>query len=212
MPDTPEAIVARILERHRQPIINLIDRRMPNGLRARYDAEDVLQVVYETAVQQLQRGGGTIPPRTNDADAVADDDSDGAIADESDGEFLWLYGLARDALYELWRRSTAKCRDVVREQARVNSSSHPVSPIDSATGPRSALLREEVRDLVIRVLDSLPRSYREVLVLKHFEDMTFPAISAAIRISAKNAATRYYRAEKAFREQWSSMIDTGTSR
>ena len=57
---------------------------------------------------------------------------------------------------------------------------------------------EEIpKDSVRRVLQSLPKSQYEVVILKHWEELTFAEIAEALGLSQNTVASRYrYAMEK----------------
>jgi RNA polymerase sigma-70 factor (ECF subfamily) len=61
----------------------------------------------------------------------------------------------------------------------------------------SELIREETADRVRRVLETLPASQYEVVILKHWEELTFAEIAEVLGKSQNTVASRYrYAMEK----------------
>jgi RNA polymerase sigma-70 factor (ECF subfamily) len=59
------------------------------------------------------------------------------------------------------------------------------------------VVQEETADSVRRVLKSLPKSQYEVVILKHWEELTFAEIAEALGLSQNTVASRYrYAMEK----------------
>lgn len=59
------------------------------------------------------------------------------------------------------------------------------------------VVQEETADSVRRVLQSLPKSQYEVVILKHWEELTFAEIAEALGLSQNTVASRYrYAMEK----------------
>ena len=59
------------------------------------------------------------------------------------------------------------------------------------------MVQEETADTVRRILKSLPQSQYEVVILKHWEDLTFAEIAEALGLSQNTVASRYrYAMEK----------------
>jgi RNA polymerase sigma-70 factor (ECF subfamily) len=68
------------------------------------------------------------------------------------------------------------------------------SPEDSA---EAQIVQEETADSVRRVLNSLPKNQYEVVILKHWEELTFAEIGEALGLSQNTVASRYrYAMEK----------------
>lgn len=70
----------------------------------------------------------------------------------------------------------------------------PSSPEQSA---EAMLVYEETTESVRRILKSLPQSQYEVVILKHWENLTFAEIAEALDLSQNTVASRYrYAMEK----------------
>jgi len=71
---------------------------------------------------------------------------------------------------------------------------------DAAASPPSAeehLVREETAASVRRILKTLPQEQYEVVILKHWEELTFAEIADALGLSQNTVASRYrYAMEK----------------
>jgi len=64
----------------------------------------------------------------------------------------------------------------------------------------SQIVHEETADTVRRILMSLPKSQYEVVILKHWEDLTFAEIAETLGLSQNTVASRYrYAMEKLHR-------------
>jgi RNA polymerase sigma-70 factor, ECF subfamily len=59
------------------------------------------------------------------------------------------------------------------------------------------VVQEETADSVRRILNSLPKNQYEVVILKHWEELTFAEIAEALGLSQNTVASRYrYAMEK----------------
>lgn len=85
-------------------------------------------------------------------------------------------------------RIIQKRRGVAKESAERSSGEESVE---------SQIVQEETADSVRRVLNSLPRNQYEVVILKHWEELTFAEIADALGLSQNTVASRYrYAMEK----------------
>jgi RNA polymerase sigma-70 factor (ECF subfamily) len=66
----------------------------------------------------------------------------------------------------------------------------------SAESPEKFMLREDDRALVNRALEQLPEEFREVLVLKELEDLSYREIAAITGIPLGTVMSRLSRARK----------------
>jgi RNA polymerase sigma-70 factor (ECF subfamily) len=88
-------------------------------------------------------------------------------------------------------------RDTRREVAWDDLSGHPA---ELADGPESRLTEWERRGAVQRALDGLPADYRDVVVLRFMEDLTYDEIARHLGVPVSTIETRLHRAKKQLRE------------
>jgi RNA polymerase sigma-70 factor (ECF subfamily) len=169
-----------ILQRHRERLRRLVAIRMDRRLRGRIDASDVIQEAYLDATRRL-------------ADYLRQPDLP---------VFLWLRFLVCQRLQEQHRRHLgAEARDAGREVAPLPGG-HPGA--DSAmlaaqllgklTTPSQAAIRAERRRLLQEALDRMDPLDREVLALRHFEQLSNGEIAQVLGLDKSAASKRYSRA------------------
>jgi RNA polymerase sigma-70 factor (ECF subfamily) len=95
----------------------------------------------------------------------------------------WLYGIARNR----WRK---RCRDA-REAAAALEEALEVP--DGTPGPEARLLERLEAEAVARGLAALPAEYREVLVLRVFQELSYGQIAEALGITAGLARWRAHQ-------------------
>ncbi len=66
--------------------------------------------------------------------------------------------------------------------------------VAGGTSPSSRAAREEMRDRVRAALEGLPPHYREAVILRHLEQLTFEEIGGVLGISEAATRSRYRRA------------------
>jgi RNA polymerase sigma-70 factor (ECF subfamily) len=117
--------------------------------------------------------------------------------------FLWLRGIVSNKLLEVHRHHLGtEMRDAGREAALRSEpgggDATSVAIVDrlteTGTGPGTAAGRAEVAARLRRALDDMEPIDREVLVLRHFEQLTNGEAAAELGIREKAAAKRYVRA------------------
>jgi len=69
-------------------------------------------------------------------------------------------------------------------------------------GPDRAAVGREERERVRRVLDTLPRTYRTLLVLREMEGMSAKAIGRMMNRPAATIRWRLFKARRLFRDAW----------
>ena len=95
-------------------------------------------------------------------------------------------------LFQIVRR---ECRRLERRVFRLDPYDEEKMEAWLATSPD-----ETVRLDLIRALESLPEQYREVILLRDFQELTIREIAAQIRITTPATKSRLHRARQLVRE------------
>ncbi len=173
----------RLLERHRQKLKRMVAVRLDRRLAARLDPSDVVQETLADAARKL----------------------DGYLRDRPLPFYPWLRQLAEDHLGMLHRRHVrAGRRSVVREEPAglPHESALELAErlLDTAGGPSAGLRREEQRARVRAALERLPERDREVLVLRHLEQLSTADTAAVLGVSEGAVKMRLLRAVQRLHE------------
>jgi RNA polymerase sigma-70 factor (ECF subfamily) len=181
-----------LLERHCGRLRRMVAWRLDRRLAARVDPSDVVQEVLAEADCKLER-----------------------YLSERPMPFLaWLRQLAWEHLRVLHRRHVrAQKRSVRREEPGVlalpdeSAAELAARLVDSASSPTQHVLREELRQRVREGLEKLPEADREVLVLRHLEELSVADTAAALGVSDGAAKVRHLRALQRLR----ALLDEGAT-
>ena len=173
-----------IVERHHTRLRRMAGLRLDPRLRGRVDPSDVLQEAYLDAARLLPEYVKAPPLPL----------------------FLWLRQLVGTRLAKAHRSHLATAaRDVRRET--VPDPAPAVSSVALAeqlvaTGPRpsEAAAREELRDRLFTTLEQMDPLDREVLALRHFEQLTNSEAARTLGLTDGAASKRYVRALERLRD------------
>ncbi len=127
--------------------------------------------------------------------------------------FLWLRGVVRNKLLELHRHHLGTgMRDAKRERrldapaASDDTSAALCAHLTAGlTLPSVAAARGEVRTRLAVALDEMDPTDREVLALRHFEQLSNAEAAIVLGIQERAAAKRYLRALARLKEILSAM-------
>jgi RNA polymerase sigma-70 factor (ECF subfamily) len=114
--------------------------------------------------------------------------------------YPWLRAIAWNKLIDTYRRHVvAERRSVGREvvplDLSVESKALLVNRLAAQSSTASeAAMRQELHDRLRQAIDQLPTSDRELIALKHLEDMTFEEAAAVLQLSDEAVRSRYRRA------------------
>ncbi len=70
----------------------------------------------------------------------------------------------------------------------------------------SQIVHEETADTVRRMLKTLPKNQSEVVILKHWEELTFAEIAEALGLSQNTVASRYRYAMEKLQRSLESLV------
>ena len=183
MGETPENLwLAGIWLEHRDRLLRLLVLRMPAALQRRLGVEDLLQESYLACGRRLDflRAQPEVPL------------------------YVKLRRIALQTLTDMERRHLAAARrDAMRElspEDDVSMADAWAHFADTVSSPRTHLERLERQTMARRVLAQLSANDREILELRHFEELGNAECAAVLGIEPKAASIRYVRALKRFRE------------
>jgi RNA polymerase sigma-70 factor (ECF subfamily) len=171
---------------HRDRLVRMVAFRLDPRLRGRIDAADVVQEGFLQAIQH-QRDFFRL---------------------EAVPLFLWLRGIVANKLLETHRYHLGtQMRAAAREAAaapRAEPDATSVALLDQLTGhatrPSVAVRRVENKTRLENALNSLDPIDREVLALRHFEQLSSSETAQVLGILERAASKRYVRALKRLKE------------
>ncbi len=195
-PDTDELLAqagqgddsarGRLLDRHRRRLRGMVAVRMDPRLAARVDPSDLVQETLAEAHRRLEE----------------------YMHDRYLPFYPWLRQIAMDRLIDLHRRHVrAQKRAVGREQqGGLFLSDESMLQLSrrlaaSSSTPSARMRREDQRLRLRAALEQLAERDREVLVLRHLEQMPPREIAAVLHISESAVYTRHLRALERLRRK-----------
>lgn len=105
--------------------------------------------------------------------------------------FTFIASIAKNVYYKYMRKKRIEYVDIelIKEIQ------------DSKDTPEEACLRSVRSAEIRRVIDMLPKNYRDVVVLRVYADLAFPDIAEALGISVSSAKVIFHRAKKIISEE-----------
>jgi RNA polymerase sigma-70 factor (ECF subfamily) len=175
-----------LLTRHEERLRRMVAYRLDRRLQGRIDPQDVLQDAYLEASQHRAE----------------------FLRQPAPSFFLWLRGIVGNKLLELHRHHLGtRMRDAGREVSlyrdnmpEASSAALAAQLLGHATHPSEAAIRAEVKLQLQEALNSMDPLDREVLVLRHFEQLSPAETAQVLGIKAKAAGMRYLRALKRLKD------------
>src|SRR5438552_4089734 len=180
-----------LLTRHADRLRRMVAFRLDQRLQGRIDPSDVIQEAYLEASRHL-----------------ADYLREPALP-----FFLWLRGIAGNKLRELHRHHLAtQMRDAGREVSlyrgtlpETTSAALAAQLLGHGTRPSEAAVRAEIKVRLQEALNGMDPLDREVLALRHFEQLSPTETAKVLGIKEKAAGMRYVRALRRLKEILTSL-------
>lgn len=118
----------------------------------------------------------------------------------------WIYKIAHNAAVDHLRRSSTREQSLV---AGTESDSYDL-PIESANlTPEQESERKERRGEIESVVRALPANYRELIILRHSQDLSYEEIVEVTGLPLGTVKNRLFRAREMMRQQFVDKGITG---
>ena len=174
------------LVRHRARLRRMVDARLDRRVRGRVDPSDVLQDGFADAVAKFP----------------------GYLVDPKIPLFLWLRLVIGERLAKVHRDHLgAQARDAGREVSlyrgpmpAASSAALAAHLLGRETSPTQAAVRAERLLRLQAALNALDPVDREILSLRHFEELTHAEAARVLDVQEAAAAKRYVRALKKLKD------------
>jgi RNA polymerase sigma-70 factor (ECF subfamily) len=180
------AAVNQLLERHRGAVRRMIAQRIDPKIRRRVDASDIVQEVMLEANRRLNEylKNPVIPFH------------------------LWLRQISKDRLIDAFRRHRiAARRSLDREQPlspllRKDESAYDLAAQlrDQQQTPAAAAAWHELKARFEEACEHLDPQDQEVVLMRHFEELSNSEVATALGITPQAASMRYLRAMRRLRQ------------
>lgn len=181
-----------LFKRHRAKVQRTIALRMDRRVAARVDASDVVQDAYLEAFKRLPK----------------------YLQQQEMPFYLWLCWIAREKVLALHRRHLGAEKRTVTYEAPLlpcSASATFVSAMVAGHGPSpsQALAKTELAEQLRLALQKLDNDERDLILWRHFEQLSARDTAQLLQISDVAAAKRYLRAMERLR---AILAELGVSR
>ena len=179
------ADLARLFEVHRPRLVAMLQRRIDPALAVRVDAEEIVNEGFFLARRKY-------PQFKKESRTTA---------------YAWLYRIVLDCLIDAWRRENREKRDLARDVRFPAESAGQlgVGLVFSGTSPSEAFERRRLQQKMQKVLDLLSPNDREILWMRHFDQLTHREAADILDLTESAATLRYVRALERLRKLWQKL-------
>jgi RNA polymerase sigma factor (sigma-70 family) len=115
---------------------------------------------------------------------------------EGDNPRAWLLAIVRNTWFTEWRRQHNRADSTPYDDSLNVDDQLPGWADESGEDPEKLAVRQDETELVHRALATLPVEYREVIVLRELEDMSYKDVAAVAGIPLGTVMSRLSRARR----------------
>jgi RNA polymerase sigma-70 factor (ECF subfamily) len=182
--------LAELFTEYRPRLKQMLQFRIDPRLRSRTDLSDILQESYIDAFHRL----------------------DHYRRKPEMSFYLWLRQITLQRLIDVHRRHLKADKRNVRNEVRLEqqattSAAIAVQLVDRMVSPSQIAVRQEMIRQTESALDELDDMDREVLALRHFEELANNEVAQVLGISEAAASNRYVRALTRLRKDLERIPD-----
>ncbi|MCA9137617.1 MAG: sigma-70 family RNA polymerase sigma factor [Planctomycetales bacterium] len=170
---------------HRDRLKRMLEFRMDRRLRGREDASDILQEVYIDAHQRMSH----------------------YLKHPQLSFYVWLRQLTTQRLIDVHRRHLKAEKRDVKQEVGLNRNSLAATSASMAiqlaaylATPSQIAMHAELVVQIEKAIDGMDEIDREVIALRHFEELRNSEVAEVLGLSDAAASNRYMRALARLRE------------
>ena len=168
-------VFSRLIDNYKNMVYNLAYRMSNNP----HEAEDISQEAFLRAYQSLARFNPSYKFST------------------------WLYQITLNIIRDRFKKKELNYVSLDAPVETDDSEFYP-QPADLTNNPEQIIAQQEDSQTIQKAIYSLPVKYREVIVLRHLQDLSYIEISNILKLPSGTVKIRLYRA----REQLRKILET----
>lgn len=115
---------------------------------------------------------------------------------QDSGLYTWIYRVAVNTANDHFSRRGRRRLRLVDDDEQLDDG-RPRS--DAAAGADAGVLDDELRRVTREIVDSLPEKYRNILILREYEDLSYTEMSSVLGCSIGTVESRLFRARQRFK-------------
>jgi RNA polymerase sigma-70 factor (ECF subfamily) len=179
-----------VLQEHQSRLLAMLRRRIDPRLQRRLSPEDVINDAFFVARRKW-------PEYQSQPEKLT--------------PYAWLYRIVLDTLIEAWRKQNTAGRTADRELPWPDDPSVQLGLglVNPATSPSEALAREDFRERMRQALAALKEQDREILWMRHHDQLSYQEAADVLGIKEAAASLRYVRALKRLKQLWEKLYPQG---
>lgn len=168
-----------LFSQYRARLKRMLEFRMDRRLRGREDASDILQEVYLDAHQRMRH----------------------YLQQPERSFYIWLRQLTAQRLIDVHRRHVKADKRSVNQEVSINrvdagatSASMAIQLAAHLASPSQMAMHTELVQKIEQALEAMDPIDREILALRHFEELRNSEVAEVLELKPAAASNRYVRA------------------
>ncbi len=181
---------AELFQQYRQRLRSVVQLRLDRRLTGRVDPSDVLQETFLDAAARVPD----------------------YLGQEGMTLYIWLRFLTLQRLLQIHRfhlKTRQRSAELEVPLPAVATDTLAGQLVGSLTSPSQVAMRGELQQSLVEQLSAMEPIEREILALRHFEELSNQDIAAILGISTSAASKRYLRALRRLREAMDRVVSPG---
>lgn len=116
----------------------------------------------------------------------------------------WIYRVAMNTCLD-WKRKNIKIKNLSTNITNDENEIIEVDIKDESPLPDEICIQSESQREIHKLISDLPDIYKTVIIMYHFNNMSYEEISTALGLPERTVETRLYRARRLLREELSKL-------
>ena len=162
---------SRLIDNYKNMVYNLAYRMSSNP----QEAEDISQEAFMRAYQSLAHFNPSYKFST------------------------WLYQITLNIIRDKFKKKEIDSVSLDTPIETDDSEFYP-QPADSTNNPEQIITQQEDAQIIQKAILSLPLKYREVIILRHLQDLSYIEIANILKLPSGTVKVRLYRAREQLRK------------
>jgi RNA polymerase sigma-70 factor, ECF subfamily len=163
---------ARLVERYKTMVYSLAFQMSNNY----HDAEDIAQEAFLKAYQSLTRYNSHYRFST------------------------WLYQITLNIIRDRYKKNRIRIPSSSLEESLLEKGWKTIDENNNQGNPENKIIERERQERIRKVISKLPLKYREIMVLRHFHDLSYSELSQILKLPMSSVRVRLFRAREKFKK------------
>lgn len=120
----------------------------------------------------------------------------------------WIYRISINTCLD-WKRKNSKVKILSTSIVNDDDEAIELDIKDDNPLPDEAFIQSENQREVHELVSELPDKYKTVIIMYHFNNMSYQDISSALNIPERTVETRLYRARRLMKDELTKLNERG---